>query len=856
MSAIEIPGYKIIRTLGVGGQATVYLAIQKGFDREVALKVMSPALAADPTFGERFIREAKIVAKLSHKSIVTVYDVGESGNFYYLAMEYMPGSDLKAKINSGLKTKECISIIAKVAGALHFAHQKGYIHRDVKSENILFNGDNEPVLTDFGIAKASNSSTQMTQTGKLIGTPEYMSPEQCRGKTVDGRSDLYSLGIILYEMLTRKVPFTGEDSVAVCIQHVTKPIPKLPVRLDHYQWIIDQLLDKDPDKRFQTGKDLALALVEFSRSGKSQSIVPPAQKPVSTQNPTEINTESEVPEIFDDLHTEKRSFNYQTESQDSSASKLPKIVVMSSLVALLAVGVLSKDYWFAETSAWINANIYAFKPLSENASKPSTAAEPQLSKLERKQSDTSVAQNTAEPEQPNVAELLQQADALLQFTPHNIDDFKQALKLVATVKTLQPDNNNANLIYQNILSTSLSEATDLAEKNAFEQAQQWVALVSFEDPNYKLLGATQENIKQMEQAFLEDSDSQAKTQQKIASLLEDAEQALLNRRLSSPAEKNAIYYYQEVLKLDESNQAAQDGLQKVADAYEILIEQAVAERSFSKAKAFQARFNSLSQDKLKQAALRQKIVTGENQYAKLQQQQKEQAALAEAKRKAEQERLAKLNDPMVQMQLLGSLDSAKSFESQGVLVMPEENNALAKYKKVLEIDPTNEEAKTGIARIEATIKTTLTQFIAANDRANAEIWLTKLKLFNSEDTDYDSFAESVANIIEVVPTKEEPESQLDSTGSDANSLDSINQESANSKANSKANGDSGAGQNEDLASPTDNNLPKTSPESKVDTKQQESNDIKAEDKPEARQVELTSEPESKKQQDPPTEVEF
>ncbi|MDQ7050530.1 MAG: serine/threonine-protein kinase [Enterobacterales bacterium] len=195
--SLEIPGYKILKTLGIGGQATVYLAIQKGFDREVALKVMSPALAADPSFGERFIREAKIVAQLSHDRIVTVYDVGKSDNFYYLAMEYMRGEELKSKISQGLKAKDALQIIAKLAKALHFAHQKGYIHRDVKSENILFNDDDQPVLTDFGIAKASNSSTQMTQTGKLIGTPEYMSPEQCRGKDLDGRSDLYSLGIIL-----------------------------------------------------------------------------------------------------------------------------------------------------------------------------------------------------------------------------------------------------------------------------------------------------------------------------------------------------------------------------------------------------------------------------------------------------------------------------------------------------------------------------------------------------------------------------------------------------------------------------------------------------------------------------------
>ncbi|MEE4243764.1 MAG: serine/threonine-protein kinase, partial [Kangiellaceae bacterium] len=263
MASIEIPGYKIVKTLGVGGQATVYLAIQQGFDREVALKVMSPALAADPTFGERFIREAKIVAKLQHPNIVTVYDVGEHDGFYYLAMEYLPGTELRKKISQGIKSKDAVKIVSQVAKALHYAHDKGYIHRDVKSENILFRNDNQIVLTDFGIAKASNSSTQMTQQGKLVGTPQYMSPEQCRGRTLDGRSDLYSLGIIFYEMLTGNVPYDGEDSVAVCLMHVTKPIPKLPIRHKHYQWLVDRLLAKKSSDRFNNGEELAEQIASF-----------------------------------------------------------------------------------------------------------------------------------------------------------------------------------------------------------------------------------------------------------------------------------------------------------------------------------------------------------------------------------------------------------------------------------------------------------------------------------------------------------------------------------------------------------------------------------------------------------------
>ncbi len=261
---MQITGYSIVRELGRGGMATVYLAIQESFGREVALKVMAAGLAHDPAFSERFLREAKIVAQLVHPNIVTVYDVGISEGHHYLSMEFIPGEDLKHAANTLSLVRKC-DVIRQVAQALDFARRKGYIHRDVKPENIRLQRNNgRVVLMDFGIAKAVDVHSGMTQTGTAVGTPHYMSPEQARGKRVDHRSDLYSLGIVFYWLLVGRVPFNADSAVAVGIKHITEAIPTLPSALGLLQPVLEKLLAKMPEKRFQNASELVAALTSLS----------------------------------------------------------------------------------------------------------------------------------------------------------------------------------------------------------------------------------------------------------------------------------------------------------------------------------------------------------------------------------------------------------------------------------------------------------------------------------------------------------------------------------------------------------------------------------------------------------------
>lgn len=260
---IHIPGFRILRPVGEGGMASVFLATQESLDREVALKIMAPALAANSEFTERFLKEGRITAKLSHPNLVTVYDIGSHGSVYYLAAEYIPGGTLREKIDAGLTIAETLDIVCDVARGLHFAHQKGFVHRDVKPGNILFKLDGTAVLADFGIAKAMDSKSSATMAGASIGTPDYMSPEQARAESVDGRSDLYSMGAMLYEMLSGEAPYQASDPFTVALMHVTQPVPTLSPEHAWLQPLLDGLMAKQPDNRFASGEAFISAVEQL-----------------------------------------------------------------------------------------------------------------------------------------------------------------------------------------------------------------------------------------------------------------------------------------------------------------------------------------------------------------------------------------------------------------------------------------------------------------------------------------------------------------------------------------------------------------------------------------------------------------
>ena len=271
--------YELSHLVARGGMAEVYRAHDRMLDRPVALKVLFPELSVDRSFVERFRREAQAAANLSHPNIVPVFDWGEDGGTYFIVMEFVDGRPLSAILRTAgpLHPDRAVEIGADVAGALAYAHRHGVVHRDVKPGNVLITDEGTVKVTDFGIARAVNTEESLTQTGAVMGTATYFSPEQAEGMGVDSRSDIYSLGVVLFEMVTGRPPFIGESPVAVASKHVRENAPSprdinpgVPPDLEA---IIAKCMAKSPDYRYATGDDLRVDLLRF-REGRAVAAGP------------------------------------------------------------------------------------------------------------------------------------------------------------------------------------------------------------------------------------------------------------------------------------------------------------------------------------------------------------------------------------------------------------------------------------------------------------------------------------------------------------------------------------------------------------------------------------------------------
>src|SRR2546430_12901973 len=256
--------YEILEELGRGGMAIVFKAREKQLERDVPIKVLPFSLAFDKEFVERFQREARPSAKLEHPGIIPIYRVGKSGRVIYFVMKFLRGKPLASVLaaRGSLPPAEIRQILVQVARALAYAHKGGIVHRDIKPDNIMFDEHGQAVVTDFGIAKAA-SGGKLTGTGMSIGTPHYMSPEQARAQSLDGRSDLYSLGVVAFQCLVGHVPFDGEDSFSIGYKHIMEEIPTPPLETYDQRTLFEitkRMMAKSPDDRFQTADDLVQAL--------------------------------------------------------------------------------------------------------------------------------------------------------------------------------------------------------------------------------------------------------------------------------------------------------------------------------------------------------------------------------------------------------------------------------------------------------------------------------------------------------------------------------------------------------------------------------------------------------------------
>ncbi len=700
---IEIPGYTTETELGRGGMATVYRAVQESVERQVALKVMSPVLLVDQTFSERFIREAKIAANLNHPHIVAVHDVGVHEDYHYIAMEYLVGGDLASTPRNSMDLAFVIRVMRDMASALHYAHGKGFVHRDVKPENILFREDGSSVLTDFGIARAVNSATQMTKTGAVIGTPHYMSPEQARGRELDGRSDLYALGIVFYEMLTGKVPYQGDDSVSVGIQHVTEPVPRLPQKLKHIQPVLERFLAKTPEKRYQNGGEALLDLqaleqqiiseqvprvtptglsnratalsdpgetmplptptpeqMASAQSPVASSQVEAKQSPEQTPAPADQQHQSSQPQprgaradgmkrepTLGDLHDFERINTPMTRS-DAPGNRTTTQRDrkgggggrwIAVLLLLIAVGGIG---WWQQDQWLPQAKSWL---QSGGSSQNQASIETRIQKL-----------------------LAQAEEAQAQGNLVGADN--AASTRYQAVLELDSDNVRALAGLESIGLELVQEAEDaLAEDR---RARTWELIEQAEQvaPHLSRIQALKNRLSRQDIDVPSVADT---TATRVRELMQEAQTLLDSDAVTSPPGANALAKYQSVLALDAGNQQAQAGIEQIRKLLWERARLAISTNNFAQAEADLGALSAVEKDVSALNELRADIAAA-----------REQTSTAA--------RLARER----QMQLDSLLNQAKSAVSAGRLSAPPTDNALRSYNAVLRIDPNNAEAKQGL----------------------------------------------------------------------------------------------------------------------------------------------------------------
>jgi serine/threonine protein kinase len=328
----QLSNYKVIGMLGKGGMATVYKAHELSLNRVVALKVLSDQLSEDKDYIKRFEREAQAAAQLNHPNIVQVYAIGEEKGVHYFAMEYIKGKSLAEimKEEGVMAPEKAVAIIKQAADALGEAHGVGLVHRDIKPSNIMIDAAGRPKVTDFGIAYISTAQTKLTREGSIIGTPEYLSPEQCEGKIVDGRSDIYSLGVTLYELLTGKTPYEADTPVSMLMKIVKGDFPPIseikPDVPPAIRKIVEKMMQTDPNKRYGSMAEVIKDFNEYEKS-LSASAGPAARMPATI--------------TYQEIEAQQ-----STASPSAKSSKWAAVIVAAVIVLLMGGAFAAKVLYF------------------------------------------------------------------------------------------------------------------------------------------------------------------------------------------------------------------------------------------------------------------------------------------------------------------------------------------------------------------------------------------------------------------------------------------------------------------------------------------------------------------------------
>ncbi len=473
---MEIPGYQIQRKIGQGGMATVYLAIQESLDRPVVLKILDAERIESEQWTERFLIEGRLVASLRHPNIITIYDIGLADERLYISMEYIEGGDLKKRMKTPILASNCLDYLMKIGAALDAAHQHGIVHRDVKPANILFKDEHTPLLTDFGIAKQMDGDMDLTSTGIFLGSPNYVSPEQADGLTVDGRSDIYSLGCIFYEMLTGEKPFSSDSVIEIVIKHKQSPIPQFPEEYYVFQPLLDRMMAKKREDRFRD----CTTMIEYISEIKD----------AYTKGPVVSEFDATVVERIDE----------PIETVASSPKKNHNPLLMTLLIIAFVINIILH---FLEKSIALDdrrpvATLQSDIPNSQSALKEQAGIA-----LTTPDSMPGLAPESASPAVRN---------ALLWLGKQSLEEFKltypakdNAYYYFSKLFEIEPDNQQANEGLLMIAERYAIQAEKSMADNDYQKARAYINIGLQIDPNNQSLHSVHAFIEELDDPSILDA---------------------------------------------------------------------------------------------------------------------------------------------------------------------------------------------------------------------------------------------------------------------------------------------------------------------------------------------------------------
>ena len=556
-SAPHIPGYRILNLIGRGANATVYLALQESLNRHVALKILQKF--DRPAQAVRFFNEGQIVASMNHPNIITIYDIGSVGSQQYIAMEYLDGGSLKDRIKEHPSPADALDIVQSIGSALEFVHQMGIVHRDIKPENILFHKRGIPKITDFGVAKALDRDMNLTMDGTALGSPYYLSPEQAEGKDLDGRSDIYSLGVILFEMLAGHKPYLGESQIEVIFGHLNQPIPSLPEKHRHYQALVEKMMAKSADERFSSAQEM----LEYMNALRS----------LGSRN---------APGKAADL--ERRSRATTSGASGGKASFLRAHPWLSSLAALALAGA---------------AAAFLLPPVpkpSTQAGNPVTQTRGDGPAIDGKPNITGEPEpgNDSSPDQAAREEQDTLAASSAATVPASENAYGDLSGIVGENTETEPETVSPDTLDGPLPPAEIPTETP-------QVVQTGDADTSPDQPTPEV--STTDNAG--DESASEEDDTEVST--KVEELLAQADAALKKYRLTSPRNSSAYHYYREVLKLDPHNKRAFRGIRRIAERYSTLADRALKKGDEDKSRTYVKRGLSLNPRNRNLLAMQQRL---------------------------------------------------------------------------------------------------------------------------------------------------------------------------------------------------------------------------------------------------------